>query len=179
MNAFGLNGTWLPYHAPLGLEPSLNPHLLTQVSRCGFREIVICSNQGEIPYGRELAEQGRPSTFPTVENLAADLAFVQCALADTRIRVSSFHISLYHPAIVRSVWIGHCCAELASICSAAGLQVVCYPSTWKPQPMILERAFASCLWGANPHDAEAARAASIPYRPVSRFEMESGIPYHR
>lgn len=171
MNTFGLNGTWLPYHAPLGTEPALNLCLLDEVKAQGITQIAVCSNQGEIAYGREHAEQGRPLRFPAVADLAANLAFVCNSLSDAGIAVASVHISLFHPAVANAVWIGRCCAELSAICHAAGIPVTCYPSTWKPQPQMLLRAFADCLWGSNPHDAQAACAANIPYRAVPRFEL--------
>ena len=152
-----LDGTICNYNAH-GVEIRTNSALLEMLPPKSL--IAIISNQGGLPHGRIEAAQ-------VVRRMAAACMFLAQAVP----LVVGIYASVFHPtATAGQVRSAERSLRYRATQSGLPLSVFSTARSRKPSPYLLRHTQITAYYGDSPEDADAAKAAGIPFVRVKRFE---------
>lgn len=151
-----LDGTILNYNAH-NTEIRTNPALLALLPPKSL--IAIISNQGGLPLGHISAA-----------HVAMRMATACTFLAQHGHLVVSIYASVFHPKATPAQ-VRNAASALRRHAAKVGLPLSIFATerSRKPAPYMLQHTRITAYYGDSPEDAQAAKAARIPFVNVPRF----------
>lgn len=167
MIASDIDGTLLNYDDPARVPPSFNRALIAELAAV-TNTLVIVTNQGGLPFGVMGTRRADGRAFPTPAQFTARVTALAAQLQQAGIRVEALHVSLFHPKASRGAIVRAARMTRYNL-RAFGFPVHIYTTARarKPSPFMLTACGATCYYGDDDSDAEAAR--DIQFVRVNRF----------
>lgn len=161
MTAIDIDGTILNYNAHTE-ETRYNTALLHVLQPCA---VTLVTNQGGMAFSRSNPK------YPTPLRVAHRINSACTFLQRNGYGVMAVLVSCYHPK-AQVGDIQSAAAHLRELLSVQGFAWTVYTTerARKPHPLMLRAAGATIYYGDSQEDADAAKAAGIPFVAVPRFE---------